>query len=187
MNTIYKKKLAGTVTYLIVIGAVVFGIGWQASARFIQSGGSLIFDGVVVATSANSLTVATNSSTPVQIFTDNRTIFVRENSPSDYPVGTVVSVVARSSNGTPVARVIQSKPGSGYGFAGDPVLVRSGEIVSKTANSFTINSGVATITFEVTPSTFFARTSFANLAIGQKVQIIGNDNGSNFVATLVTQ
>lgn len=185
MNTIYKKKLAGTITYTLIVAAVILGIGWQASARLIQNTSSLIVDGVVVSTSSDSVTIATAGSSPIELQTDNRTILLGAEEPTDYLPGTVVSVVARSSGSQYLARIVQTRPGSGYGFLGDSVITRRGDIIAKGADNFTIDTGLLNVTYYVTSSTLFSRTSFAELSVGNTVQVIGKDTGSNFTATIV--
>ena len=186
MQLVLKKKIIGTAVYSLILAVILVAIGSPVFAQFIQTRSTLIVDGVVVAVGSSSLTLDTAGSSAFDIDINSRTIFPSGLALAGISPGDVLSIVARNSgSGNPVARVIRKHEGSGYGFPGETVIVRRGEVVSKGATSFTVDSGIALITFDVIASTRFVRTNFSILALGDRVQITGRDSGTSFVARTV--
>jgi hypothetical protein len=185
MQKYLKKKLIGTGAYAVILSIIAVAAGSTAFAQFIQNGGNLVVDGVVTGVGVATMTIDTVGSGPITVDVTPKTRIIPPGKAlGDFVPGDIVRVIAKIGS-NPSAKVIQERSGSGYGFPGDLVFVRQGTVVSKGASSFTINTGVAVLTFDVTASTRFIKTSFAALSAGQKAQVIGNDSGSSFVARTV--
>lgn len=182
MSTLVKKSI-GTFVFLgLIFSAVAFTVPADARAQFINSMFGLVADGVVAEIDGDSLVLLTSGAEPIEMAITYRTRIVR----GPVEAGDQVKVTARVRNGETTALVIKKTgTGPGYGHAGDRVLVSKAKVVSKDGDSFTVESSVGVITFEVTASTRFYRTSFSNLEEGDWVKVIGEDSGDAFVARLV--
>ena len=178
-----SKKMIGTSMLAVVMGATFLVGATFAQARFFDQGTTLSIDAVVDSLGASSLVALTVGADPLTIGIDSRTNFVG----GPLAVGDTVHISARTQAGTPVARVVRktSDGNTGYGFPGDRVTVRRGEIIAKSPTAFTIESDNSVTTFEVTSSTSFGRDDYAFIGVGTYVTVSGYDSGSNFVANTV--
>lgn len=182
-----RKKLIGTGILAILLLAGLLASGSSVFAQFIQSSNSLIIDGVVSSVGASSFSVSTSGANPVTITVDSRTVFPGNGlALAGISFGDRVSVIARGTP-SPVARIVRKLSGVGYGTSGDRIIFNTAVVTAKTANSFTVNTGTTLATFQVTPSTVFARVNFSTLAVGNTIQVIGTDAGTGFRADLVNK
>ena len=183
----YWKKIFGTSSLLAGVGATVLVGAAVAGARFIDTGHQLIFDAQVVSIDDSSMEVVTSGTDPITVQINNRTVFVPRNSP--VVPGDDVSIIARTGNNDVVtARVVRKTNGNttGYGYGrGGQVVVNRGEVIAKGSDSFTVDMNGADVTFKVNTSTRFVRGNFSSLERGDEVQVIGQDNGTAFIARTV--
>ena len=186
MITNLPKKIVGTLVLLSLAAVGFFLAAPDIRAQFIDPRGSLIFDGTVSSTTPTTVTLLTDGTAPITVNVTNKTVFTGGKKLADLVPGDSVKVIARDTSSNPQARVIQTNAGSGgYGNAGDMAFVANGRITAKTASSITVQTDSATVTYRITSSTRFIRSSLASLNIGDRVQIIGRDSGSDFVARFV--
>jgi hypothetical protein len=171
IQTIFTKKILGTLFILLSAGVIVFTTSSIAHAAFINTQNNVVLDGVVTAVGANTVTVDTDGTPPITFNTTSHTIINGTLTPGQH-----VRVIAHNQT----AQTIQIKTTYGAGIS--PVITINGVVTAKTANSFTINTGTTSVTYQVTGNTHFIRTTFASLAVGNNLIIIGSDNGTNFLA-----
>lgn len=179
----YIKKVIGTLALVaLLVGGVVAAAPADARATFIDSIFSMTVDGVAGDVSATSLTLFTSGTEPIDIVINNRTHISR----GPVETGDQVRVIAKVRNGVVTATLIKvTGTGPSYGTRGDAVVVDNATVRSKTADSFTVESNGAVSTFKVTNATRFFKKTFAQLRVGDEVQVIGRDTGSEFVAKIV--
>ena len=194
MNKVYYKKSIGTLVFaVLILGVALVGFS-VVRAQFINNpNDKLHFDGIVsqIGPSPFHLTLVTSGTEPVTVHASVATNFTGGLEWRHIDVGDHLKVIADLENGRLEAKLIKKiEGGSGYGTAGDVVKIAPSELISKTSNTFTIDSGAAdsgaaVITFYVDASTKFIGSSFANLNPGDVIQVKGVDSGTNFLARRV--
>ena len=168
-----------------VVGIAFLSVVTLVQARFINTRNQLLVDGVVEDKMANSFVVATSGTDPITIQVNRRTHFTGHDSFSTLQEGDTVHVVARvdDQNNARLVRIEHDE--TGYGTAGDRVMVTEGRVIAKGANSFEIETDAAQITFAVNSSTRFYHTNFASLHVNDRVKVMGTDSGTQFIAKKV--
>lgn len=182
-----RKKFIGTGIYLLILGIAVLAIGRIGYAQFNQTPATLLIDGVISGLHASGFEVDTPGAQGVAIGIDTKTVFTNGLALDDFGIGDRVSVVAKNSGSVAIAKVIKKLKGYGYGTEGDTVVINRATVVGKTPTTMTVDSGLATVLFEVTASTIFSNKAknFAALSVGDEVKVIGKDAGLYFVAKTV--
>ncbi len=185
MKKMTTRKIIGTLAVALVVSLGVFGTAKASQAFFLGAGNSLVFDGVVGSVTPTSAIIYTTGTNPITVQINRRTSI----SQGGLTVGDNVKVVARNTGGQIQAQVIQRSGGaSGYGTAGDPVLVTRGQVRAKTATTFTVRVNGADVIFHVNASTRFFGGPFSSLHVGENVVAFGQDTGNSstgFVAQTV--
>jgi hypothetical protein len=176
-----KKRVIGTlVLFLLVVGGI-FATTQTALAQFISGGRSYVFDGVVTSVSSSTVTVQTDSTSPITL-ARNRPSHVTGGT---LAIGDAVHVIAnQNSNNSFHAELIRitSTGASGYGSSGI-VLLNNSVVVSNTGGVLTVNHNGVIVRFTVNSSTHFIGRG--TLSAGNHVFILGQDNGTSFVARQV--
>jgi hypothetical protein len=188
MRSITPQKIIGSAVVAFVLAVGAFGTASAASAFFLSSGHSLIFDATVGSVDRNSFTVYTTSSSPITVYTSRSTVLNDHDGDRDrgrdvlneLDPGDAVKIIATRSGNKLTASVIDVETGvNGYGTAGTTVLLSNAKVVSKSISSFVVNSNGIDVTLNVNSSTRFFNTSFRQLRAGQTVVVIGEDTGSS--------
>jgi len=189
---IIRKKMAGTAIIALFVMGLALSTSSVVQALFINTKTDFIVDGVVASVGTNRVTIFTAGDPNVTIDTDSNTIFVPAGLLlGDLVSGDVISITAETRLGdTPLARLIEFVGnGPGYGTQGDSVLVTNAVVTNKTAETFTVNTGSAIVSFKVSLGTNFIYSGsilgFADLDIGNKVFVQGEDNTTEFIANTV--
>lgn len=189
MNKVYYKKSIGTLVFTaLIMGVALVGFTMVKAQFFNNPNDNLDFDGLVSAKGPLPfhLTLVTSGAEPITVHANATTIFVDGLEWRHIDVGDHLKVIADLENGRLEAKLIKKiEGGTGYGTAGDAVEIAPSELISKTSNTFTIDSGAAVITFYVDPLTNFIGSSFANLNLGDVIEVKGVDSGTNFLARRV--
>jgi hypothetical protein len=177
------KKTIGTLALVAVLAGGVFAVSpADARATFIDSFFNVVIDGVAGDVSGSSMTLFTSGTEPIQVQITGRTRIVR----GPIQSGDQVKVTAKVRNGVVTASVIKvTGEGPSYGTRGDKVVVDKALVVSRTHDSFTVESNGIVSTFRVTNATRFFKRTQAQLKVGDEVQVIGTDTGRGFVAKIV--
>jgi len=190
MNKIYSKKIIGTFLFsAFVVGVSLAGFS-LAGAHFFNGFRNIHFDGIVntVNTSNFEMILLTSGTDPVTVQINEHTVFTGGLSYEDILLGDHLKVFAKTRDGVNIAKVVRRVDGgTGYGTAGDMVHVSQATVVSKTADTFTVDSGTANITFRITSATRFIRTNFSSLSAGDSVMVNGTDSGTEFLAKIVVK
>jgi hypothetical protein len=182
MTGITQKKVIGSLAIAFVVAVGAFGSAKAAQAFFLASGASMIFDATVGSTSSNSLTVYTTSTTPITVDVNSHTLIQGATGLSNLGPGDEVKIIASRVDGVLTAQIVKVETNiSGYGTAGDMVLVSPAVVVSTGANSFVVKSNGVDITFNVDSESKFFNTSLSQLTAGQKLVVIGQDTGDSSV------
>ena len=189
MNKVYYKKSVGTLIFSVLIMGIAL-VGFSVvRAQFINNpNNNLHFDGLVsqIGSLPSHLTLVTSGTEPIVVYVDASTNFAGGLEWIDIDIGDHLKVNADLENNRLEAKLIKKiEGGSGYGTAGDVVQIVSAELISKTSNTFTIDSGAAVITFYVDSATNFIGSDFASLNSGDIIQVKGVDSGTNFLARKV--
>lgn len=187
MNKIYYKKSIGTLIFaMLIIGISLISFS-VAGAKFINNPfNTLNFDGLVDSVSASQITLLTSGTKPITVvLIDGKTNFVGDLESGDLEYLDHVKIIAKIDGDIITAKSIKKIDGTtGYGTAGDHVNIVRAVVTGKTDNpeTFTVDSGSAIITFYVTSSTKFIKTTFNELDTEDIVHVIGTDSGINFLA-----
>ena len=189
MNKVYYKKSVGTLVFAVLIAGIAL-VGFSGvGAQFINNpNDKLHFDGLVgqIGPLPFHLTLVTSGTEPITVHASEATNFVGGLNWGQIDVGDHLKIIADLENGRMEAKLIKKiEGGSGYGTAGDVIKIAPAELISKTSNTFTIDSGAAVITFYVDVSTKFIGSSFADLNPGDVIEVKGVDSGTNFLARRV--
>lgn len=184
MNTLTKKAI-GTTAVLGVSSMAILGLTTDVFAQFIDVNKNVIADGVVMAESDNTVTVATSGSEPLVFAINNKTVVNGDDKAVD--VGDGIRAIGQRHGNELVAKVLQmsNDESVGYGRPGDGAISLKGEVAAVGSDSFTIETTNATTTYAVNESTLFVRGSLDQLEVGDKVHVIGMDAGNSFVARVV--
>lgn len=190
-KSLVRKKVIGTAVFALFALGLALSASSAVQALFIDSGARLTVSGKVISKGASSITISTAGSA-VTLGVNSNTVF----SPSGFSFGDLVvddfvMVIAKNRAG-PTALALNVKflgHGSGYGTQGDTVFVENALVTNKTADTFTVSTGSATVTFRVLSTTTFIGDSgeltFAELPIYSRVQVSGTDGASESVAGMV--
>jgi hypothetical protein len=186
LNTL-PKKLIGTLTITSLVIGSYFITSTDVFAQFKDMGSTLKVDGVIGSVDEDSLILQTSGAQPIEVFFNNKTKFSpRRLDPEDLMQGDQVEVQAKVRNGQVLGTKIKLQDeGPGYGTEGDDIFVKRGEVIAKTANTFTIETNATVSTFKVKHWTRFSRVGFNGLEVGDKVEVRGVDTGSEFIARKV--
>jgi hypothetical protein len=180
MTGISSKKLIGSAAIVFVLAVGVVGTAKAAQAYFVSSGSTLIFDATVGSTGSGSVTVYTTSTTPVVVDVNRHTVFEGGDGLGSLTPGEQIKIVASRHGDTLVGQIVKAESGvSGYGSAGNTVLVSPAVVVSIGASSFVVTSNGIDITFNVSSATRFFNTSLSQLRPGESLVVIGQDSGSS--------
>jgi hypothetical protein len=183
---ITPRKLIGTLALAFVLAVGAFGTAKAAQALFMATGPTLIFDGIVGTVGDGSFTAFTNSTDPVAVDVTNHTVISPSGSLSDLHSGDSVKVIAIRQDGALVAQVVTVESNiSGYGTAGNTVLLNPATVVLAGDDSFVVDAAGVDTVIHVNDVTRWFNTSLSQLQAGDKLVVIGQDTGnssSGFVA-----
>ncbi len=189
MSNTLKNKLIGSLIFVFIIGGLSAVALNSAQGKFISTGNTLHFDGVVVAKTADTMTVVPDSTAPITVDVTPKTTFLPIVNFSAVEVGDVVEVTAKEAGATnPEAKIIKiSAQQAGYGSqGGSQVIIKDATVVAKGGNSFIIQNNLSTTLIQVTTNTTFHKTTFGDLTAGDVVKIVGTDIGGIFTAKIVS-
>ena len=181
----YTKKAIGTMGLIAVTGALFVSGATFVYAQFISTGNTIKVDGYVESINANSLTLLTAAGDSIVVNTETAN-FVGD---AVVNAGDSVRVMAKIVENNTIAQVVKktnTNYGSGYGIAGDSVMFNNAVVTAyDSGTSITIEDRTnpdITATFVITLSTKIVKK---DPSVGAFVNIVGEDNGSQFVAKVI--
>jgi F0F1-type ATP synthase assembly protein I len=185
MQKKYARKIIGTsLMTIMIISLSLVGFSY-AQAQFLDLKKIANVDGIIDSISATSLTLHTNGSESIVFNINNHTVFTQNMTYLDFSPGESVKVIAKIRNHVATAKVIKKIGSAGYGCHGDHVFIRTAEITNIDGDTVTISSDLAIITFRISAATWFVNTPFADLVVGDRIQVNGYDSGVEFLANAV--
>ena len=187
------KKLFGTAFFALFVLGLALSTSSVVQALFINTKTTFIVDGVVVSTGVNRITIDTAGAKNITVDTNDKTKFIPNGLALDDLIsGDLIHITAKTRQGdNALARVVKLiGNGPGYGTQGDPVLTANATVmdidITGNTGTFTVTTGSAVVTFEVLSDTSFIHKggllTFADLDIGNKVLVQGEDNTTGFIA-----
>jgi len=191
---ITRKKLFGTAVFALFVLGLALSASSSVQALFINTKGNFNVDGIVARTGTNSITINTAGASNITVDVNKKTNFIPNGlSLEDLVDGDLIHIVAKTRQGdVPLARVVKLiGNGSGYGTQGDNVILTNAVVTDKDEvnDTFVVSTGSAVVTFKVLSSTNFIYKGdlygFADLEIGNKVFVNGEDNTTEFIAKTV--
>jgi len=189
-STIKPKKIIGSFLMLLVIAGIFLPAVSTVHARLIATRSIVNIDGTISSKNPNYFVVNSSGTGDVTVYVNNGTRFIPGLSYDAVAVGDKVQVVARSDGSLTAIMVRKISGGTGYGGVPGPqtggvVTTINGMVSAKTANTFTVAQNSMNVTYTVLSNTHFIGSTFAAMAVGNTVTVVGQDTGTSYVAKTV--